>query len=197
FTIQGVAPTALGSSGGGLGYGPNGIVNGAQIGKSMAIKFDLFSNAGEGVDSTGIYTNGANPTSAGSIDLTGTGIDLHSGDPIQVNLAYDGTTLGVQLTDTVTHATASQSYTVNIPGLTGGGRAAFVGFTGRYGGVTSTQDITRWTFTSGTVIAAPSGLTAQAATASSVSLSWTNNAVSPTGFILDRATDANFTQNLV
>src|SRR5262249_2745035 len=39
--------------------------------------------------------------------------------------------------------------------------------------------------------------TAQALSASSVSLTWTNNAIGQTGFILDRATDVNFTQNLV
>src|SRR5262249_3610745 len=132
FTIQGVGPTALGSSGGGLGYGPNGIVNGAQTGKSVAIKFDLFGNAGEGADSTGLYTNGANPTNVGSIDLTGSGIALRSGDPIKVNLSYDGTTLTVLLTDTVTKKTATQSYTVNIPNFVAGG-AAYVGFTGSTG----------------------------------------------------------------
>ena len=45
FTIQGNGPTALGTKGGGLGY--------AGIPKSMAIKFDLYNNNGEGVDSTG------------------------------------------------------------------------------------------------------------------------------------------------
>ena len=40
FTIQNNGPTALGQSGGGLGY--------AGIGKSIAIKFDLHNNAGEG-----------------------------------------------------------------------------------------------------------------------------------------------------
>ena len=34
---------------------------------------DLFSDDGETPDSTGLYTNGALPTSAGSIDLTSTG----------------------------------------------------------------------------------------------------------------------------
>jgi hypothetical protein len=45
--------------------------------------------------------------------------------------------------------------------------------------------------------AAPSGLGAVPASASSVALSWTNNATNQTGFHLDRATDAGFTQNLV
>jgi hypothetical protein len=45
--------------------------------------------------------------------------------------------------------------------------------------------------------AAPSGLGAVPASAASVSLSWTNNATNQTGFHLDRATDAAFTQNLI
>ncbi|MFL5241324.1 MAG: fibronectin type III domain-containing protein [Gemmataceae bacterium] len=44
---------------------------------------------------------------------------------------------------------------------------------------------------------APSGLTGSPATASSVNLTWTSTATNQTGFHLDRATDAAFTQNLV
>ena len=59
FTIQGAGPTALGGDGGSLGYGPNpnrGTMGG--IAKSVAIKFDIYSNTGEGTDSTGMFTNG-------------------------------------------------------------------------------------------------------------------------------------------
>ncbi len=71
FTIQNNGPTALGGIGGGLGY--------ARIPNSVAIKFDLYNNSGEGPDSTGLYVDGAMPTMP-AINLTGTGIDLHSGD---------------------------------------------------------------------------------------------------------------------
>src|SRR5262249_54546322 len=56
FVIQGVGPTALGPPGGGLGYGldhPDPNFRG--ITRSMAIKFDVFDNVGEGVNSTGIF----------------------------------------------------------------------------------------------------------------------------------------------
>ncbi len=53
FTIQNAGPTAIGGFGAGLGY--------AGIGKSVAIKFDLYNNNGEGDDSTGLYQNGAAP----------------------------------------------------------------------------------------------------------------------------------------
>ena len=51
FTIQNNGPTALGGDGGALGY--------AGIPNSVAIKFDLYNNAGEGPNSTGLYINGA------------------------------------------------------------------------------------------------------------------------------------------
>jgi Legume lectin domain/Chitobiase/beta-hexosaminidase C-terminal domain len=134
FTIQGVGPTALGSS---LGY--------QHILESVAIKFDLYNNSGEGPDSTGIYTNGAVPTIPAT-DLTPTQIDLHSGDPFTATLTYNGTILTAVITDTVTAATATQTYTVNIPSLVGAS-TAYVGFTAASGSQTATQEILNWTYT--------------------------------------------------
>jgi len=139
FTIQSNAPTVLGSPGGGLGY--SGIPN------SVAIKFDLYNNQGEGTDSTGLYTDGASPTIP-AIDLTSSGINLHSGDTMYVHMVYDGTTLSMTITDAVTGSTFSQSFTVNIPQIVGG-NTAYVGFTGGTGGLTSSQKILSWTFASG------------------------------------------------
>ena len=48
----------------------------------------------------------------------------------------------------------------------------------------------------GTIPAAPSGLTATAASSSQINLSWTNNANNQTGFQIDQATSSDFTQNL-
>ncbi len=149
FTIQNAGTTALGNLGGGLGYGvnPNGGTTGG-IAKSVAIKFDIFSNSGEGADSTGIFTNGASPTNP-AVNLTSSGIVLSSGDTISAQLAYNGTTLTLTLTDTVTNDTFSQAFTVNIPS-TVGANTAYVGFTGGTGGGTAIQNIKTWTFTSGT-----------------------------------------------
>jgi CubicO group peptidase (beta-lactamase class C family) len=170
FVIQGLAATALGPGGGGLGYGgPGGIPN------SLAIKFDLYSNAGEGDDSTGLFLNGAAPTNQGSVNLSKTGINLHSGHVFNVAMAYNGTTLKVIITDTVTGATASHSYAVNIPGIVGG-NAAYVGFTGGSGGLTATQNILSWTYTPLLVTPpAPVNVTA-AASLGRVSLRWTASA---------------------
>jgi len=151
FTIQGVGPTALGCSGGGLGYGPDAPTNpdpcsGTPIAQSVAIKFDFYSNAGEGTDSTGLYQNGASPTMPAT-DMTSSGVNLLSNDAMSIHLTYDGTTLAMTVTDGVVNKTFSTSWTVNIPSIVGG-NSAYVGFTGGTGGATSSQKILTWTFTS-------------------------------------------------
>ncbi|HET7106202.1 MAG TPA: chitobiase/beta-hexosaminidase C-terminal domain-containing protein, partial [Candidatus Acidoferrum sp.] len=151
FTIQGAGLTALGPSGGGLAYGPDSVTNpspssNTPIAKSVAVKFDLYSNSGEGPNSTGLYTNGASPTTP-AIDLTSSGINLHSGDTMAVHMSYNGTVLSMTITDAVVNATFSTSWTVNIPSIVGG-PTAYVGFTGATGGVTSSQKIGTWTFAS-------------------------------------------------
>jgi autotransporter-associated beta strand protein len=199
FTIQGVGKNALGASGSSLGYGPVQGGGAAGIDSSVAIKFDLYNNAGEGSNSTGLYTYGAAPTNAGSIDLTGVPLDFHSGHTFQVNMTYLGTTLTVTIKDLTTNVTATQNYNNLQISTIVGGSAAYVGFTAATGGSTATQDILNWTYqpTAAASPNAPSGLGATAASATSVALSWTNNAANQTSFNLDRATDANFTQNLI
>jgi hypothetical protein len=198
FTIQGVGPTALGPSGGGLGYGPDSTGNSGGIGQSVAIKFDLYDNEGEGNDSTGLYTDGAAPTDVGSIDLNGSGIDLHSGDVFQVNMAYDGATLTVVIQDTNTGASATQNYSIDIP-ATVGGDTAYVGFTGGTGGDTATQQILTWKFTPNDTQApgAPTNLSAAAASGLTVALNWSGGSGTTNGYYLDRASAAGFTQNLI
>ncbi len=154
FTIQNVGPTALGPAGGGLGYGPDLPTNpdpspNTPIANSVAIKFDFFSNAGEGNDSTGLYTNGASPTIP-AIDLSSTGIELNSGDTMAVHIAYDGTNLSLTITDTVVNATFTQTWPINIPQIVGG-NTAYVGFTGGAGGSSSSQKIETWSFSSNAI----------------------------------------------
>jgi Bacterial Ig-like domain (group 3)/Bacterial lectin/Concanavalin A-like lectin/glucanases superfamily/Galactose oxidase, central domain len=139
FTIQNAGTKALGSTGGSLGY--------AGIGKSVAIKFDIYNNAGEGDNSTGLFINGEQP-GLPSVDLTNARIDLSSGHSIQAHVTYEGSTLNLTLTDTVTNATWSHAFTVNIPAIVDGS-TAYVGFTGATGGLTAEQEISSWTFTGG------------------------------------------------
>jgi Legume lectin domain/Chitobiase/beta-hexosaminidase C-terminal domain len=145
FTIQGVGATALGPSGGGLGYGPDTPGGTPGIANSVAVKFDIYSNAGEGTDSTGLYTDGASPTTP-ALDMTSSGVTLLSGDVFNVHATYDGTTLTMTITDaTNASQTFTASWTINIPG-TVGSNTAYVGFTGGTGGLTAIQEILDWTY---------------------------------------------------
>ena len=144
FTIQGVGPIAIGPDGGGLGYGPDTPGETPGIATSVAVKFDLYNNAGEGTNSTGLYTDGASPTIPATT-LTG-GVNLLSGDIFNVVISYNGTTLTTTITDTTnTTETFSTSWPINIPG-TVGGNTAYVGFTAGTGGLTATQEILTWTY---------------------------------------------------
>jgi hypothetical protein len=159
FVIQGNSPSALGFPGGGLGYGPDTPGGPQGIPNSIAIKFDLFSNAGEGIDSTGLFLNGDSPTIAVNpgdtlVDLTNTGIDLHSQDVFQVTLAYDGITLTETIKDTNTGATFTTSYTVDIAAQVGG-NVGYVGFTGGTGGLTTVADVQTWTYQFTSPVSAP------------------------------------------
>ncbi len=146
FTIQNEGTSALGHGGAGLGYGAASPGGNAGIPLSVAVKFDLYNNFGEGVDSTGLYINGASPTIP-AIDMTSSGINLHSGDIFEVWMTYDGTTLSMQITDTTTQATFTTSWPIDIP-TTVGDSTAYLGFTAATGGASSTQEIVNWTFAS-------------------------------------------------
>ncbi|MGB9254676.1 MAG: chitobiase/beta-hexosaminidase C-terminal domain-containing protein [Candidatus Korobacteraceae bacterium] len=139
FAIQNAGPTALGPAGAGLGYGASSPGGSPGIPNSIAIKFDLYNGFGEGSDSTGLYTDGASPTIP-AIDMTASGVNLHSGDPFRVHVTYNGTTLVMRITDKVTQATFLTSWHINIP-ATLGGNTGYVGFTGATGGATAIQDV--------------------------------------------------------
>ena len=179
FTIQNVSPTTIGIPGIGLSY--QGINN------SVAVKFDLWNNSGEGIDSTGLYVNGAVPTIP-SNDMTSTGINIHNGDIFLVSLTYDGTTLTEKITDTVTSVSATYTYAINIP-TTIGSNTAYVGFTGSTGGSTSTQDLLTWSYSvlPSSPPVAPSNLMAMAASGTQINLAWTDNSNNEAGFVVERS----------
>jgi hypothetical protein len=124
-------PTAIGSNGLTSGLGYQGILS------SAAVKFDLTNNT------TGLYTNGAAPGSSGQTTISG--VTLSSGHPISVTLTYNGSTLALSMTDTVTKGNFSNSWAINIP-TTVGGNTAYVGFTGSTGYFPSNQYIQSWTY---------------------------------------------------
>ena len=145
FTIQENSTSAVGPPGGGLGYGPDETTGPPGIGRSVAVKFDLYD--GEGDDSTGMYTNGASPTLP-ELEMTSSGVNLHSGHVFHVHMTYDSTNLAMTIMDTNTNASFSKTWQVDIPTIVGGS-AAFVGFTGGTGGLTAIQNILNWTYTGG------------------------------------------------
>jgi hypothetical protein len=77
--------------------------------------------------------------------MSSSGVNLSSGDLMSAHLTYDGTTLTLTLTDTVTGASFTTSAALNIPGAVGG-NTAYVGFTGSTGGLTSIQKVLTWTY---------------------------------------------------
>jgi hypothetical protein len=107
----------------------------------VAVYFDLY-NGGSHNPRTGLLLNGAG-TPGDTRSLAGI-INLGSGDPIRVHLTYDSGTLSEVLTDTITGAVFSTTYTVNIPTVVGGGGLAYVGFTAATGGESAIQDILDW-----------------------------------------------------
>ena len=126
-------PNIIGNSSNGLGY--QGILS------SAAVIFDLYDGSG---DLTGLYTDGASPAGS-STDMSSSGVSLKSGNPLNVALNYNGSTLSMTMTDSKTKATFSKSWTIDIPS-TVGGNTAYVGFTGGTGGMFAQQQITAWTF---------------------------------------------------
>ena len=140
FTLQNSPKTqnALGGNTSGLGY--------QFITSSVAVAFNLYQTGVTNAQTVGVYTGGASPVGGNAIDLNGTGINLHSGHAFHVEIGYQGTTLGVKITDKVTGASVTESFAVNLPSNVGGS-TAYVGFTGSTGGQTAIQNISNWTYT--------------------------------------------------
>jgi hypothetical protein len=199
--------SVVGPGGGGLGYGPAapGISRG--IVRSVAIKFDLVDSAGEGGNSTGIFTGGRSPTVRDpalppnptpdapdqSVNLDGTEIELNNQRTKRVTLTYDGTTLEETITDTELPGEPSYtvSYVVNIAHIVGSD-TAFVGFTGATSSRWALFDIRTWGYTEGDESALASRRPLQLrgrAQGLDVHLDWrTANAYTALGYVVERST---------
>ncbi|MGA2350935.1 MAG: choice-of-anchor tandem repeat GloVer-containing protein [Terracidiphilus sp.] len=138
FTVQANSDLAVGAANGGLGY--EGIPH------SMALKFDLHNDAGEGNNSVGLFFGGAFPAIP-AINLTPSGINLHSGHVLDAYVTYDTHFLTLNLKDTVTAATFT--HTFHLPPVSPfGAPSAYAGFTASTGLQTSTAQIIDWTLES-------------------------------------------------
>ena len=131
FTIENdpTGAKAVGNSGSGLGY--EGITSSVAVELNV---FSVFNGAG-----TFLGINGTTGATQGGYLPTGV-VSLLAGDPIGVDLFYNGTTLRETLTDLTTAASFQISYTVNIPAIVGG-TTAYIGFTGGTGLATANQTI--------------------------------------------------------
>ncbi len=211
FVLQANAPTALGQSGGGIGY--QGITN------SVAIKFDTYDNEGEQNPdetmtggSTGLFYGGDRPTIPHSgfpgevnIELDRTQVNLLSQSTKRITLTYtynpsnpNASVLHETILDP-DHGTMPEfthDYMVNIPQLLGSD-TAYVGITGASGsgGFYELEDILTWQFTSQAPLpGAPTNLRQTGSTSSAVDLAWNSNSFNQTGYQVERSFDGtNYT----
>ena len=135
-----------------------------------------------GLTATAVSTSQINLSwTDSSSDKTGFQIDQATGSNFTQNLTT--VTVGANQTSySATGLSAGTTYYYRVRAINANGDSAD----------SSPVDAT----TLGTIPAAPSGLTATAASSSQIVLSWINNANNQTGFQIDQATNSAFTQNL-
>jgi hypothetical protein len=138
FIVQNIGLSALGESGGNLGYG--GLASGVEV------EFDTFQNGEWDPDNNhiGIMSKGnpINSQSLGTKSLPST-LSLY-GSPLNAWIDYDAPSRTLQVYIDPGSARPSSPFLsvhVNI-----GDRPAFVGFTGGTGGFAANQDILNWQF---------------------------------------------------
>jgi hypothetical protein len=129
-------PLALGGGGGELAL--SGIT------PSAALTFNIYGTAG-----MSLGLNGGN----GSPYQATAPVDIASGHHIKIALRYANGTAQVSLTDVEFALTYTTTLAINFPAVVGAD-TAYVGFTGATGGVTSTQTVTDFAFTSYPILAA-------------------------------------------
>jgi hypothetical protein len=153
YVSDGMAFVIQNNSAGALGTGSSRRLGYFGVSNSAAIKFDVFKNpetpqAGGTQDpsnsTTGLYLNGA--ITEGGVDLLPFGINLSSGQVMQCDISYFGSTLTYKIKNTVTNAEKVFTHTIDLPAIVGGSRA-YLGFTGTTGSVrTIVQHIRTWTY---------------------------------------------------
>jgi len=166
FCIQNssAGPTIVGGGGNELGY--TGIY------PSAAFEINLYTDDnGPGINYGTNGATGAVGESGSTAPLfTGTSpVILASGDPINVRLFYNGSTLDVTMTDATNGNSYATSFAVGSLPATVGGSTAYIGFTGATGGVAANQWISNFAFSYST---APNISVTKGSTAGTVIVSW-------------------------
>ncbi len=155
FTLQNDprGTAALGGGGGSLGYSAGG--GATAITNSVAIGLNFFNFGGfTPTNNTQLGTNGTFNTPV----AIGGGVTLYNGTPVNVHLAYNGTTLTETLAQDSGNGNGNYFITTYNTGnlqTVLGGRTAYVGFTGADGGLTSAQSVSNFAFLQGGNLAAP------------------------------------------
>jgi hypothetical protein len=133
---QNVGTSALGVGGGNLGF--------ANLAKSAGLAMNIFSgNSGSGSEYNDTVTTG-------SVALTPTpgGVNIASGDPINVFLSYKESdhALTETMTDTITNTTFTRVWRSISIQTQVGNTTATVGLTGATGGVNAAQSVTNFQY---------------------------------------------------
>ena len=136
-------PSARGSNGGQLGVGPAN-----QITPSLELELNLSSGGGSTRGYT-VLTNGLTGTGGANGGYHPIGnVNLNSGDPIDITVLYANGQMALTFTDAVAGTSFQTNLFVgDLPTIVGGSTAYF-GFTGAYGGLTSVQTISNFSFVS-------------------------------------------------
>jgi hypothetical protein len=200
FTLQGNSPTALGFGGGALGY--------QGIGRSVAVKFDIWNNEGETDNSTGLFFNGDPPTvphapGEVNIPLAANNVNLRSQSTKTITLTYNG--VNHTLIETIHDPTPGQinngnfttTYNVDIAARLGLD-SAYAGFTGGTGGAFVLQDVLNWRYNEqegNLPPRAPTNLRVVQVdrhdhNRSNITIAWNcNNAYTAQGFVVEESPD--------
>ncbi len=138
FVVQRSGPTALGSSGEGLGY--------LGIAPSVGVEFDTWQNTNRGDPNSshvGVDTGGS-VTSLATANVVNPWLD--NGAKWTAWVDYNGSVLEVRASQNgIRPATALLSQTINVAN-TIGGNTAYVGFTASTGGAYENHDLLSWVF---------------------------------------------------
>jgi hypothetical protein len=157
---------------------PFELGNGCPALPAMLVKFDLYNNVTDaaGANETGLYTGGGYPQAPENpqYDMSGSGINMESGDEFKATLVYNGTTLVETLTDTVTKAQYTQTYAgVNLPSVISA-NTSLVGFGAGSGAAELLVYIDSWTYTVESVASPPPPTTVSAPTFSPAAGAYTS-----------------------
>jgi hypothetical protein len=139
---------ALGTGGGGLAY--------LGISPSVGLMFNIFGASGITFSTNGVAGPPYTPNGV---------VDLSSGDPIQVDLRYTGSTLLVTLSNLVTSGTFSTNLTVGSLPANVGTNVAYIGITAATGGLSANQQVSNFKYVPIPTLATQSG-------GGAVTLSW-------------------------